>query len=107
MRKNSNLDGSCDFCFSETAQPGIYPKKAVFNTSVSVPGCCHARWTEEYQAELADEVCRCVYTNPRFSGLTIWMFCDARTYINGALAGRPRGFDNKGFPDEYRRPKLA
>ena len=65
----------------------------------------NSRWSEEYQAMLAEEVCRCVLTNSRFCGLVFWLFCDAKSYINSS--GRTRGFNNKGFLDEYRRPKLA
>ena len=63
-----------------------------------------ARWSEEYQAELAKEVCRLVLNDPRYCGLCFWHFCDAKSYING---GRVLGYNDKGFLDRYRRPKLA
>ena len=38
----------------------------------------------------------------------MWQFCNARTYTaNSCVLTRPRGFNNKGAVDEYRRPKLA
>ena len=63
-----------------------------------------ARWSEEYQAELAKEVCRTVLDDPRYCGLCFWHFCDAKSYING---GRVLGYNDKGVLDRYRRPKLA
>ena len=62
------------------------------------------RWSEEYQAELAAEVCRVVFGNPRICGLAFWHFCDAKSYLNG---GRVMGVNDKGMLDQYRRPKLA
>lgn len=64
----------------------------------------HARWSEEYQAELVKEVCRAVLDDPRYCGLCFWQFCDAKSYING---GRVLGCNDKGLLDRYRRPKLA
>jgi beta-glucuronidase len=40
-------------------------------------------------------------------GISIWQFCDCRTYANSRALGRPRAFNNKGVFDEFRRPKLA
>ena len=73
---------------------------------------CHDRmrsfWSEEYQADLLTEVCRYFKDNQRFSGLALWHFADAKTYsATAGVMGRPRGFNNKGTLDEYRRPKLA
>lgn len=66
------------------------------------------RWSEEYQAALVCEVLRTVKEDARCSGAALWMFADANTYINNVDAlARPRGFNNKGLLDEYRRPKLA
>ena len=63
-----------------------------------------ARWSEEYQAELAKEVCRIVLNDKRYCGLCFWHFSDAKSYING---GRILGYNDKGLLDRYRRPKLA
>ena len=63
-----------------------------------------ARWSEEYQADLAREVCRVVLHDPRFCGLCFWHFSDAKSYIGG---GRVAGYNDKGFLDRYRRPKMA
>jgi len=67
------------------------------------------RWSEEFQADLLDVLlehiqgpeCDCV-------GVCLWQFTDCRTTerLESAM-GRPRGFNNKGLLDEYRRPKLA
>ena len=66
-----------------------------------------ARWSEEYQAALVAETLKAVYANPRFTGISFWQYCNSRTYIDGQINGRPRGFNNKGVLDEYRRPKMA
>ena len=65
------------------------------------------RWSEEYQARLLSEAASVALNDPRYCGLSIWQFCDAKSYINGYVAGRPRGFNDKGVCDEYRRPKMA
>lgn len=64
-------------------------------------------WSEEYQADLIEEVCRIFRKDERMVGLAIWQFCDGRTYANSRALMRPRSFNNKGIFDEYRRPKLA
>ncbi len=66
-----------------------------------------AHWSEEYQADLLEEVCRCVASDPYYAGLLIWQMYDMRTYSNSRALFRPRAFNNKGTFDEYRRPKLA
>ena len=66
-----------------------------------------ARWSEEYQARLLTEAASVALNDPRYCGLAVWQFCDAKSYINGYVLGRPRGFNDKGVCDEYRRPKLA
>ena len=64
-------------------------------------------WSEEYQADYLDTVCRYVKNHERLSGLALWQFSDGRTYAASNVLGRPRAFNNKGTLDEYRRPKLA
>lgn len=64
-------------------------------------------WTEGYQADLLEVVCRKFRDDDRFTGLAVWQFCDGRTYANSMALKRPRSFNNKGLYDEYRRPKLA
>ncbi|MBE6378374.1 MAG: hypothetical protein E7051_06100 [Lentisphaerae bacterium] len=65
-------------------------------------------WSEEYQSEYVNTVLESVAADPRFSGVILWLFCNANTYIDPVRARfRPRGFNNKGLLDEYRRPKLA
>ena len=66
------------------------------------------RWGEEYQAELVGTALRETLDNPRYSGIAIWHFCDAKTHIvTQGILSRPRGYNNKGLLDEYRRPKSA
>jgi beta-glucuronidase len=67
------------------------------------------RWSEPYQARLLDVVIRHLFVErERVCGLSIWQFCDGRTSeALYKILGRPRGFNNKGVVDEYRRPKQA
>ncbi len=63
------------------------------------------RWTEQYQARLIDIVIRHLFSEyQEVTGLSIWLYNDFRTNAN---VKRPRGFNNKGIVDEYRRPKMA
>lgn len=64
-------------------------------------------FTEEYQAAYLETVLREVAINDRISGVALWHFSDARTYVGGRALVRPRAFNNKGTVDEYRRPKRA
>ncbi len=64
-------------------------------------------WSEEYQHDFLEEVCRYVESTPEVAGLALWHFADCRTYSSAYALGRPRAFNNKGIMDEYRRPKLA
>ena len=65
-------------------------------------------WSEEYQSEYITQVIETVKKNPDCSGVMLWLYCNANTYIAPVRARfRPRGFNNKGLLDEYRRPKLA
>jgi beta-glucuronidase len=66
-----------------------------------------AHWSEEYQADLLGVVCRRVMEDPRILGVSLWQFCDARTYSDSQALRRPRAFNNKGLFDEYRRAKAA
>ncbi len=66
-----------------------------------------AHWSEGYQADYLELVCREAVTNDRVNGLALWQFCDCRTYASPRALGRPRAFNNKGTLDEYRRPKQA
>jgi len=75
----------------------------------AIPGCRnpnHAKWTEEYQAEVLDESLRVYLNHPDVAGAAIWQFADVRVTRNH-WGGRPRTMNNKGTVDEYRRPKLA
>jgi beta-glucuronidase len=65
-------------------------------------------WTEEFQSEYISSVMKSVLENPAWSGVMLWMFCNANTYTGAAYKiVRPRCYNNKGLLDEYRRPKLA
>ncbi len=67
-----------------------------------------ARWSEEYQAELLLEACRYALENEDCAGIAMWHFSDTRSFVTGeGIYSRPKGMNNKGVLDEYRRPKLA
>lgn len=66
-----------------------------------------AHWSEEYQSALLAEIIRVFKAKDKITGLALWQFCDCRTYNNKIALKRPRGFNNKGSYDEYRRPKMA
>ena len=64
-------------------------------------------WSEEYQAEYLETICKIVVGNEQITGVALWQFCDGRTYGSSRALMRPRAFNNKGTLDEYRRPKMA
>jgi beta-glucuronidase len=66
------------------------------------------RWSEEFQERYIEEVLSVILENKRYTGVALWQFCDSRTYLEtDHFLMRPRGFNNKGLLDEYRRPKQA
>jgi len=67
------------------------------------------RWSEQYQARLLEVVLKHLFVDRhRVCGISLWQFCDCRSSEQvRRILGRPRGFNNKGTVDEYRRPKLA
>lgn len=64
-------------------------------------------WSEQYQSDLLSIVCNEVVKNEEITGISVWQFCDCRTYSTPRALGRPRSFNNKGVVDEYRRQKMA
>ncbi len=67
-----------------------------------------APWSEEYQTEYIHTVMDSIEKNPAWSGVILWLFCNANTYTGTTgKVMRPRGFNNKGLLDEYRRPKQS
>ncbi|NUQ90982.1 MAG: beta-galactosidase [Glycomyces artemisiae] len=77
----------------------------------AVPGWNDANrslWTEDYQTDLLTTVVDHVIGHDRISGLAIWVFGDFRTTEHrDMLLKRPRGVNDKGVVDEYRRPKQS
>ncbi len=85
---------------------------------VSEMGCCaiygqhspdDAQWTEEFQARYLEEVITRVFEMPEISGLAIWQFNDAKSYLRkgSTIRTKPFGYNLAGVFDRYRRPKLA
>ena len=64
-------------------------------------------WSEEKQVRFLTENINTYMDDPRVTGLFIWMFADARISTERLGDWRPRGRNNKGVVDEYRRPKLS
>ena len=64
-------------------------------------------WSEERQCRFLTENINTYMDHDRVTGLFIWMFADARISTERFGDWRPRGRNNKGVVDEYRRPKLS
>ncbi len=89
-----------------------FPDKPLMVSEIGASSICgdHSgnHWSEEYQSELCLKVLETVRKSPRYTGVAFWMYANANSYIDGQHAlSRPRGFNNKGFVDEYRRPKAV
>lgn len=69
----------------------------------------NAQWTEEFQAEYLEHVIAAVFACPEISGLTIWQFTDAKSFLRSGATIRckPLAQNLAGVYDGYRRPKLA
>ena len=90
------------------------PNKPVIVSEIGAAAIfgCHelgaGRWTEEYQADLLEAVLTQLFEGSRVAGVALWQFTDTRTSDRiSVVLGKPRGYNNKGLLDEYRRPKLA
>ena len=64
-------------------------------------------WSEEKQVKFLTENINAYMDSCRVTGLFIWMFADTRISSERFGHWRPRGRNNKGVVDEYRRPKLS
>jgi beta-glucuronidase len=64
-------------------------------------------WSEEYQCRILSDCIAHFIERDDLAGFFIWQFCDTRSDRGARALGRPRGYNNKGILDEYRRPKLA
>ncbi|RLC80771.1 MAG: hypothetical protein DRI61_05015, partial [Chloroflexi bacterium] len=78
----------------------------------AVPGCRtleDVRWSEEYQRKLLTDLVEFFLNRDDVAGFHIWTLFDFRTNCADVrrTLRRPRGFNNMGLLDEYRRPKLA
>ncbi|WP_043582026.1 glycoside hydrolase family 2 protein [Geminisphaera colitermitum] len=95
-----------------------HPQYAQKPLLVSESGACgiygirdraRSQWSEEFQQDYFDEAIRAVLDNPRYLGTTLWQMIDCRSFANVGpeIRTKPRGYNNAGLLDEYRRPKLA
>lgn len=104
-------------CVKKIAELGKRPElkgKPMLVTEIgacALYGChdrANAQWSEEYQAAYMAEACRVILSDKRWAGVTLWQFCDTRSYVDyGDVRCKPRGFNCAGLVDEYRRPKLS
>ncbi len=65
-----------------------------------------SKWSEERQAQILEEQLTALCAMERVAGTYIWQFADVRVAEEWAMR-RPKGQNNKGVVDLYRRPKLA
>lgn len=65
-----------------------------------------SKWSEERQAEILDAQLKALCHKARVSGTYIWQFADVRVAEQWAMH-RPKGQNNKGVVDIFRRPKMA
>ena len=65
------------------------------------------RWSEEYHAQLVKSAVQYTLDSNDFCGILLWQFCNSPVDDNSRIMMRPRGYNNKGLVDEYRRPKQA
>jgi beta-glucuronidase len=91
-----------------------YPGKPILIAEMGTCGLYGKRdpaggaWSEEFQAEYFDDVLSAALSNTRLSGVTLWQFCDARSYHRrGPVRVKPLSTNLAGIFDGYRRPKLA
>jgi len=119
-------NNDCDFPEKITAAiPPILQRWLEFYPAdmpiiVTEMGCCGlygerdpaaAQWTEQFQAEYFSKVIEVIFATPEISGLTLWQFCDAKSFYRfGKRTGiryKPLAFNLAGIYDRYRRPKLV
>jgi len=76
----------------------------------AIPGCHNIDedvcWSEEYQSEVLTKAIGHFLRRDDLLGFYIWQLFDTRSDKAFALR-RPRGYNNKGLLNQYRRPKLA
>jgi beta-glucuronidase len=109
-----DIPGELDQLSEHLATAGFADKPLIISEigAGAIPGFHdrqHQRWTEEYQRDLYDMVIKHLFEErDRVCGLALWLFADFRSseFLPRPLQ-RPRGFNNKGCVDEYRRPKLS
>ena len=65
------------------------------------------RWSEEYQAQLVECAVDYTLSHKELGGIILWQFCNSPVADNVRIMMRPRGYNNKGLVDEYRRPKMV
>lgn len=114
----------CETLASETIKPHLtkladfysqesFGGKPIFISEIGACGLYgihddnFAQWSEEFQADFMRTAAEVICEDGRFSGYTLWQFCDTRSYQRGHIRTKPRGFNCAGIVDEYRRKKLV
>jgi len=111
------MAGDIDMILGKVHERGFGDRPVIISEigGAAIYGCRdwnHQRWTESYQAELLETaITRLFRDGMAVTGIALWQFCDIRTLdtmeSSCSILGRPRGFNNKGVMDEYRRPKQS
>ena len=97
---------------AESVRKSGLDKKPVIISEIgagALPGFEHykpIKWSLSYQAELLERLISHIHKNSIFTGVCTWQFCDIRA-SQCRWTDRPRGYNNKGILDEYRRAKPA
>ena len=91
-----------------------FPDKPVivteFGSADSINGYfnwANEKWSENFQAGNVRDSARFILDHPDYSGGMVWQMFDCRSHIHRIPSDRPRGLNNKGILDRYRKPKLA
>lgn len=93
----------------------IYPDKPIIVSEMGTCGIYGQRdeaasqWSEEFQAEYVGDVIDAVFAENEITGLAIWHFADAPSYLRDGASVRvkPMALNLAGLYDQYRRPKLV
>ena len=97
----------------QSYQDGLVDKPLIFSEigSCAVHGWhdnVASQWTEEFQAEYLEQAIKSILGNDRVSGLSIWQFCDTRSYgPYGEVRSKPFGYNFAGVVDPKRQPKIS
>lgn len=93
----------------------LYPDKPIIVSEMGTCGIYGQRdeaasqWSEEFQAEYVGDVIDAVFAETEITGLALWHFADAPSYLRdgAAIRVKPMALNLAGLYDQWRRPKLV